>query len=317
MKIQGILAPALAVFLTSCSGKEYTESDFFAMDTYMTVSVAGTEDDAAAAEAEIHRLDLLLTRENINLSDAELQELVRFSFRVSELTGGAFDITVGPLCDIWGFQGKNYRVPSAEEIAAALALTGYEKISVTDSAVTLPSGMSLDFGAIGKGYAGDKVSELLKSRNVTSAIISLGGNVHATGARSDSSDWRVGIRDPFTGADYLGYVDVTDKAVVTSGGYERYFESGGKKYVHIIDPDTGAPSESDIASVTVISQSGALADALSTALYVMGSEGAERFCKETGCKAEGFEFAAVIVKDNGDIKTVGDIKFTERKNDDD
>jgi thiamine biosynthesis lipoprotein len=138
--------------------------------------------------------------------------------------------------------------------------------------------MELDFGAIGKGYAADKAVEILKSNGIKSALLDFGGNIQAVGKKPDGSLWRVGIKNPWEGG-AAAALSVESKAVVTSGGYERYFEKDGVRYIHIFDPKTGCPSNSNLESVTIVCESGKYADALSTALFVMGKEVAIDFYK--------------------------------------
>ena len=156
-------------------------------------------------------------------------------------------------------------------------------------------GMAVDLGGIAKGYASDKVAELLKEKGVASAIVSLGGNVYGVGTKPDGEKWEVALANPLDANDYCGLISIENQAVVTSGGYQRYFEENGKKYHHIIDPATGYPAESGLLSVTIISDSGTEADVLSTALYVMGLEKALAFWQEHG----GFE--AIFVTEAGEV----------------
>lgn len=293
-----IIFSVMLLLLCGCSLKT-VKTDFFAMDTFMSISVSGTDEDAKAAEKEIKRLDKLLRYDSIDVNDFETKELIEFSNDVSFFTDGAFDITVAPLMELWGFRDKNYKVPNENAVGEALKNVGYNKIS---------NKTDFDFGAVGKGYAGDKACETLISRGVNSAILSLGGNVHAIGTRPNGEKWRVGIQNP-EGEGYIGYVEVENKAVVTSGGYERYFESDGKRYSHIINPKTGHPAENDIKSVTVICEKGALADALSTGFFVMGSEKTEELCKKTENKFKGIEFAVIIIKTNGEILEEGNTEL--------
>lgn len=149
--------------------------------------------------------------------------------------------------------------------------------------------MQLDLGAVGKGYTGDILSELLKEQGVTSALLDIGGNIQMIGRKPDGSRWRLGIQNPF-GEGCLGVLESEDGAVVTSGNYERYFiGEDGKQYGHIIDPSTGYPAESGLVSVSIIAKEGRLCDALSTAIYVMGLEEAAEYWKENG----GFEMLFV------------------------
>ncbi len=290
------------LFLSGCSSKT-VEISFFAMDTFMSISLSGTEEDVAAAKEEINRLDKLLGYDSIDINNPETKLLTENAYKISRFTNGAFDITVAPLMEIWGFRDKNYKVPGEGEIREALKNVGYNKLSPDTE---------YDFGAIGKGYAGDRAREILLERGVSSGILSLGGNVHAVGAKPDGSMWKVGIQNP-DGEGYIGYVNIEDKAVVTSGGYERYFESAGKKYSHIINPKTGRPADGDIKSVTVISENGALADALSTAFYVMGSEETKKLCKNSENKFDGTEFAVIIIKTDDEILTIGNIDFEKAR----
>lgn len=161
-----------------------------------------------------------------------------------------------------------------------MLLTGYELIEQKENSVIIPDGTQLDFGAVAKGYTGDRVSALMKEEyGVTSALLNLGGNVQAIGRKPDGTPWRIGIRDPY-GEDMLGTLEVEDAAVITSGGYERFFAGeDGTIYWHIIDPSTGYPADSGLLSVTVTGQEGTVCDALSTALFVMGADSATAYWK--------------------------------------
>lgn len=297
-----IIFPLLLFLFCGCSLKT-VKTDFFAMDTFMSISLSGSEQDAEAAEDEIKRLDKLLRYDSIDISNAETKHLIDFSNKVSRFTDGAFDITVAPLMELWGFRDKNYTVPDEASVTDALKKVGYDKISDMTG---------YDFGAVGKGYAGDMACEKLISRGVTSAILSLGGNIHAIGTKPDGKKWRVGIQNP-DGEGYIGYVEVENKAVVTSGGYERYFESDGKRYSHIINPKTGYPAQNDIKSVTVICEKGALADALSTGFFVMGSEKTMELCKKSGNKFNGTDFSVIIIKTNGETVSAGNTELKKER----
>ena len=164
-------------------------------------------------------------------------------------------------------------------------------------------GAELDFGAVAKGYAGAVLAREMKAAGVESALLQLGGNVQTVGLKPDSSRWRVGIRDPWGGEDsYLGVLEVGETAVVTSGGYQRYFEEAGTRYCHILDPATGYPASSGLASVTIVAEDGFLADGLSTALYVMGLDAAAEFWRSRD------DFEAVLVTDNGRIYVTGGLR---------
>ena len=281
----------------SCAAEEASE-EFFAMDTKMTVKVYGEGAPEAAREAKerLLALDALwsATREGSDVARLnggagesvalapETMRLLRLSAAVREETTGALDVTLLPLLKLWGFSGGVHRVPTAEEIDAARALTGAGKLKLDEAAGTarLEKGSSVELGAVAKGYAGELVAAELKSRGVRSALLDLGGNIEAVGMREDGTPWRVGIRNPFGGA-LLGTVEVADAAVVTSAIDQRFFtDEAGNRYWHILDPATGAPAASGLASATVIAKSGGRADALSTALFVMGAERAAAFWRE-------------------------------------
>lgn len=268
------------------------------MDTKMTVKVYGEGAPEAAREAKerLQALDALwsatsegsdVARLNSGAGEAvalapETMRLLRLSEAVREETKGALDVTLLPLLKLWGFSGGVHRVPTAEEIEAARALAGAGKLKLDEAAGTarLEKGSSVELGAVAKGYAGELVAAELKSRGVRSALLDLGGNIEAVGMREDGTPWRVGLRNPFGGA-LLGTVAVVDAAVVTSAIDQRFFtDEAGNRYWHILDSATGAPAASGLASATVIAKSGGRADALSTALFVMGAERAAAFWRE-------------------------------------
>lgn len=288
--------------------------EIFAMDTVMTVTAYGdrAKEAVQAAEEEIERLDALfsvgnassdIARLNENASavvSGETCELINRSKELYQSTGGALNIAVYPLMEAWGFTSGEYRVPDQKEIDAMLTCMDTEKISCDENTgeVTLSQGMGIDLGAIAKGYTSARLMELFASYDITSAIVSLGGNVQVLGNKPEGTKWRVAVEDPFSeeGDSYAGILEIKDQAVITSGAYERYFEQEGKRYHHIIDPATGYPAENGLASVTIVSQDGTLADALSTALFVMGKDRALSYWKE-----HADEFEVILIEDNGDM----------------
>lgn len=288
--------------------------EIFAMDTVMTVTAYGdrSEEAVQAAAVEIERLDELfsvgnassdIARLNENASavvSGETCELIKRSKELYQSTGGALNIAVYPLMEAWGFTSGEYRVPDQKEIDAILNCMDVNEISCHENTreVTLPEDMGIDLGAIAKGYTSAQLMEIFASYNITSAIVSLGGNVQALGNKPDGTKWRVAVENPFLedGDSYAGILEIKDQAVITSGAYERYFEQDGKRYHHIIDPATGYPAENGLASVTIVSQDGTLADALSTALFVMGKEKALAYWKE-----HADEFEVILIEDNKDM----------------
>ena len=287
--------------------------DLFAMDTFMTLTVYGedAQDALDAAEAEISRLDELLST---GMEDSEISQLNRNgetilsddpaylyerSLEVNKMTDGAFDPMIYPLMEAWGFTTREYAVPDQEMLLRLLDLTDLSDVSYSPEdhhIVFEKEGMAIDFGGIAKGYTSASVIDILKEKGIGHAVISLGGNVQVLGTKPDGTLWKVAIRDPQNISGFIGIAQVSDKAVITSGGYERFFEENGKIYHHILDPSTGYPAENGLLSVTVISEDGTLADALSTALYVMGLEPAEQVWRDNRDL-----FDAVFVTDSGKL----------------
>lgn len=206
----------------------------------------------------------------------ELLDLMEVALHYADLTDGAFNPAIGPLVDLWGIMTDHAHVPTQEEIAMVLPLLDWKDIEMDRTNSTLylkKKGMSLDFGAIGKGYAADQVRGVLREKGVSSAIINLGGNVFAMGAKTDGSPWNIGIQDPFTDrGDYFMTVRIVDKTVVISGPYERYFEQDGVLYHHLMDWRTGYPARTNLTTAAIIGTSSAAADCLSTAAFIMGAE---------------------------------------------
>ena len=194
----------------------------------------------------------------------------------AELSGGAFDPTVGPLVFLWGIGGENPRVPSQAEVGEVLPLTNWRDIELdrlTHSVFLKRRGMALDLGGIAKGYAADEAASIIKEARIKRAIIDLGGNIFTCGEKKDGSLWRVGIQYPGEERGvYIGIVQVKEQAVVTSGVYERFFEKNGNRFHHIFSPSSGYPAENGLLSVTIIANNSMDADALSTAVFVMGYE---------------------------------------------
>lgn len=210
--------------------------------------------------------------------NSELLEILDFSKKMFIKTKGSFNPALYPVIREWGFTTEEYKIPSETRIQELLLNTDFSKVQSAASGIKLADGMELDFGAIGKGYAADKAVEILKANGIKSALLDFGGNIQTLGKKPDGSLWRVGIKNPWQGGAAVA-LSLESKAVVTSGGYERFFEKDGQRYIHIFDPKTGHPSLSNLESVTIVCESGKYADALSTALFVMGSEDAVSFYK--------------------------------------
>lgn len=317
MSFIGIIT--LFVSLVGCSSAQElpeAENSLFAMNTYITFTAYG-ENAETALEESANRIQTLETLWSATDSESEIYranhsggktitlsqetaEVLSFILEMAEKTDGALDPTIYPVLTAWGFTTDSKQIPSNEEIAILLQKVGYDRIQLADRDLTVPDGMKLDLGAVGKGYAADLVTEVLKEYGVESAIISLGGNIQAIGSRPDGNDWRIGIRAPWEDGN-LGVLEISDAAVVTSGGYENYFEDeDGTVYWHIIDPMTGYPANSGMQAVTIIGAEGRICDALSTALFVMGSEKAEEYWRENG----GFDML-LVTNENEIILTEG------------
>ena len=311
-RIFGII---LCLFLLSgCGAAGDTASTRYltAMDTVMSLTAYGPNRDRALEEAvaEIQRLDSLLSigsdssdisrlnREKTAVLSPDAASLLESALDLARDTQGVFDPTVYPLVKLWGFYDKDYQVPSRQELSQALAKVNYREVSLgEDRQATLGPGQQIDLGGIGKGYTSQRVTELLRQAGITSAMVSLGGNIQCLGAKPDGSPWNIGIRDPF-GEELYAAVRVTDKAVITSGGYERYFEDPetGTVYRHILDPRTGFPAENGLSSVSIVTSDGTLGDGLSTALYIMGLEEATQYYQ-----AHRDAFEAVFITDDGTL----------------
>lgn len=306
---------ALSMLLSGCVQAKPAQRQVFAMDTFMTFTAYGSSAEKALAAAEdyLHQLEenISVTRQNSDIAmlsrvsgdpvqvSEETFDLLTSALELCRTTGGALDITAYPAVKAWGFTTGEYRVPDREELARLVACIDYTAVEMAPEsrAVTLPKGMAVDLGAVAKGWAGDKLAWLLREHGVESAALSLGGNVQALGTKPDGSPWRVGIQDPDSdlGA-YLASVSVVDMAVVTSGGYQRYFEQDGETYWHIIDPNTAAPARSGVSSATIVSPRGVECDALSTALFVMGADRAAQFWREGS-----LDFDYVLILEDGSI----------------
>ena len=295
---------------------EYTNqseatTELFAMDTYITMTAYGRDTEMALTEAanrltELEQLWSVTDPDSdiyaVNHSDGqpvsvseETAALLSFTLQMAEETDGALEPTIYPVLTAWGFTTDENRIPSDAEITELLKNVGYERIQLKNTTVQANNHMMLDLGAVGKGYAGDLAAQVLKENGITSALLDLGGNIQAIGAKPDGSPWRLGLRDPFSDGT-LGVLEISNQAVVTSGAYERYFiGEDGIRYGHIIDPTTGHPAESGLASVTVIADEGRLCDALSTSLYVMGTERAIEYWQQH----QNFEM--LLITENGEI----------------
>ena len=300
-----------AFLLTGCSGAPTQEPEtatFFAMDTAMDFTVYGDAALLDEAETLIGSLEeqVSVTDEHSDIYaidhtgsgslSGNAAELMEQALELCRRTGGALDISVYPIVRAWGFTTGSYQVPDEETIQSLLPLVDYTQIQydAATGVVTLPEGMEIDLGSVAKGYAGQLAAQMLREHGVQSALLNLGGNVQTGGTKPDGSPWQIGIKDP-QGEDAMMVLSVEDQAVVTSGGYERYFEQDGQTYWHIMDPSTGHPADSGLISVTIVGDEGVVCDGLSTALFVMGLEKAADLWAQSG------DFEAVFVTASGEV----------------
>lgn len=294
----------LGFFLSGCGvSREPAQVQFFAMDTVMNVTVYGkeAEEAARAVQSKINELDKLWSRTNerseisrinacagdgtvIDISP-ETVELLIDALTLADESGGAFNPLLAPVMDAWGFAGQTYRVPAEEELEEALSLAGtmpsvtWKDGGEVGQASLAEVGQKLDLGGIAKGVASDMALRILKEYDIDGALLDLGGNLSTFGEKPDGSRWKVGVKDPMSPQQLLCAFGMDGRTCATSGAYERYFEQDGEIYHHIIDPDTGYPADSDLISVTVVGE-GFLADACSTAFFVMGAEKTLQFWRE-------------------------------------
>lgn len=256
----------------------------FAMDTVMEVRfTGGTADTEARVRARLAELEEALSAQEGEVyrlnqagggpAGADVLRVLTAGLTYAEQSGGKMDPALGRLTALWDVNGAQPRVPDRKAIAAARERSGAKLVAVAGNEVALSGGVWLDFGGLGKGYAADELRALFEAEGVEHALVSLGGNLLALGGRREGGPYRLGIRDPegATG-EVIGTFALAEGVVSTSGDYERYFEQGGRRYHHILDPETGYPALTDLASVTVVAEEGLYADFLSTYLFILGKE---------------------------------------------
>ena len=306
-----LLSCILALSCDSGRSAPYRETAEI-MGTTFSVTIDAHDDPSRAAHAafeEIRRIDRLLStyKKDSEISEvnrraslervsvgADFWKVIGASRDLHELSEGRFDPTIYPLMRMWGFTRRQGRIPTDEELADALSLVNFGKVTLDEATHAIgfgQEGMALDFGGIAKGYAVDRAMDALREMGVKSAIIDAGGNFYALGIPSDRERWQAGVRHPLKSDDIIARLPVTDKGMATSGDYERFFEIDGKKYCHIMDPRTGRPVEG-MLSATVVAETAMEADALSTAVFVLGGDKGMRLIEDL----PGIE-AMLIVRD--------------------
>ncbi len=325
----GNSATSQAAESTSTASSEPVDRQIFAMTTVMNLRAYGKKANDAldAAEEEIKKLDSELS---IGNADSEVYAinkngggtltedtaaLTEASLKLSADTDGAFDFTIAPLMDLWGFttlfqeetesteaqvEATVDSIPTQEEINQVLPRVNSKNVSYDADSKTLKlgDGQQIDFGGIAKGYTSQKIMEIYEKYGLTGGIAELGGNVQVMGAKPDGSPWKVGIEDPSDTSQMLGVLSLTKAStVITSGGYERYIkDKDGNVYHHILDPSTGYPADNGLTSVSIIMEDGSEADGLSTALYVMGKDKAISYWRN-----HAYEFDTILMTDDGKL----------------
>ncbi len=264
------------------------EVKFYCFDTLRAAQIRG------AIDRELFRLDSLLSRfSDISLVSEinqnrkaalppDLIPLFELCDSMSVVTSGRFDISVAPLVDLWGFYRRNHRVPDSAEIARKKELVNHGRIKLTEDSIFIPDNMTIDLGGIAQAYAADCIIARLKGHDIRRALVNIGGEIAALGRSAKNRPWRIGIKHP-RASGIIEIVELEDNALSTSGDYEKFFEIGNRRYAHIINPLTGFPAD-DFASVTIFHERASIADALATAVAIMGAENGLKFLDSLGIR---------------------------------
>lgn len=297
-----LLAFLFTFFLTGClqsSSGEY-KKEFFALNTIIDFTVYGDKRAEKALEKALARVNEIENRMSTTIPESDVSRInqnagkqpvkvhddtffvIKKALEYAKLTDGAFDITIYPIVQLWGITTDHPKVPTWQEIAQRLSLVDYRQVRLNEQEKTVyltKEGMGIDLGAIAKGYAADEVARIFREAGVKHALINMGGNVVVVGDKPNGTSWRIGIRDPRseeTGEQHFAVLEVQDRAVVSSGDYERYikdaYEKTGIRYHHIFDPKTGYPARSGLMATTIVSSSSIDADALSTIVFILGAD---------------------------------------------
>lgn len=315
-----VAAYLIPLFLLAGCSREASRVEFL-LGTICTIRISGgNESDLDAAFTRIRQIEAMMSR---HASDSEVSRIdrsgadgiqlsmetcrvIKKALDFGRLSEGLFDITIAPVAELWGFETEKAGIPPAAALNAVLSKVDYRQVRILDGCrLTTAPGQRIDLGGIAKGYASDEVAAVLQEAGVKRALINLGGNVFAFGKKKDGRPWKLGIQDPLeqTGT-VIGTLDVEGGAVVTSGIYERFVEQGGKKYHHLLDPNTGYPIANNLAGVSITTPSGLEADALSTSLFLLGID--------KGCELLGRfpQSGAVFITKNREITTCGTASAT-------
>lgn len=316
--------------ITGCSNNtEYVEKSKMALGTVISVKISCDKADEAIEdtfnkvsdienEMSVKIKDSLLSKVNENaykgdvkISD-ELCYVIKKALYYADLSEGAFDPTIGKLIDAWGIGTDSEHVLTKDEKKKFIGLCSYKDVVLNEDKKTIRyknKDVKLDLGAIVKGYVADEMKKILVDKyNVESAMLNLGGNVLTIGKKNDDNSWNVGIAHPKKDSELFATLSIEDRAVVTSGNYERYFEKDGIRYHHIIDPHTAMPSNNGIISATIVMESSIDADALSTLTYVLGTSKAKKLIESL----DGVE-ALFVDNELNETMTDGIDKYSYKK----
>ncbi|SDK81226.1 thiamine biosynthesis lipoprotein [Clostridium cochlearium] len=284
---------SLIFMLAGCGKETVTTKENYLLDTLIQLKIYGKNSEKAADEAmkaisDVDEMmsptkpssDVVKINNNAGKDFVKINEdtlkVIKTSLEYSKLSKGNFDITVGPLVKLWGIGTENARVPSKNEIDESLKLINYNNILIDENNKSIKlkySNEIIDLGGIAKGFAADKAREVLEKQGIKSAYLNLGGNIVTVGNKADGTPWNIGIQDPLSDrGEYFAIIKVSNKSVVSSGTYERFFIKDNKKYHHILNTKTGYPAESGILSSTIISDKSIDGDALSTITFILGLE---------------------------------------------
>lgn len=294
-------AVLILIFITGNNKKSYIEREIYSLGTLNQLRVCGKNAKKAIEESVI-KLNEIDDRMSVFKEYSEISKINKYAgsepqivskdtyyviqkaLKYCSLSKGAFDITIRPLVALWAIGKEEAGIPNSNEIKEKLKIVNYKDLVLdedTSSIFLKNEKQEIDVGGIAKGYAADEVRNILLKNDINSALINLGGNILVVGKKENGSSWTVGIQDPTKArGEFALTISVTDKSVVTSGNYERYFVQEGKRFHHIIDPITGYPSESDIISATIISENSIDGDGLSTGVYIMGIHKAIKLIEE-------------------------------------
>ena len=286
------------MMLVSCATESYIKDSGMVFGTTYSITYQYHENLKSDIEGVMQQVDnslspfnksSVITPINNNTStkaDKYLTEVFTLAQTVNKETDGAFDITVAPLVNAWGFGFRNGTRPTDTQTDSLLAIVGQEKVTLKDGEIIKSDPrIMLDCSAIAKGFGVDKVAEFLAGKGIENFLVEIGGEISARGKNSRGTEWNIGVTKPVDDSlsinqENQAVLQITDKAMATSGNYRNFYYEGGKKYAHTINPHTGKPAQSDILSATVIAQTCAVADAYATAFMVLGSEKAKEILKK-------------------------------------